>query len=70
MAKSPKMTADRRRSLPESSFGMPAERKYPMDTPGRAQNAKGRAEQQFERGNISRSTRDRIDAKADRKLGK
>lgn len=30
----PKLTAQRRRDLPKSAFGMPAERKYPIDVPG------------------------------------
>jgi hypothetical protein len=39
-----------------------------MDTPGRAANAKARATQQLERGNISPSEARRIHAKADRRL--
>ena len=66
--KSPKMTAKKRRSLPKSSFGLPGSRKYPMDTRGRAANAKARATQQMKKGRISKSTRDRIHAKANRVL--
>lgn len=48
---SPKMTAAARRRLPSSSFGLPnsnpsvkgAKGDYPIDTPGRAQNALGKA---------------------------
>lgn len=68
--KSSKMTAKKRKRLPKSSFGVPGKRKYPMDTKGRAANAKGRAKQQLKRGRISRSTYNRIVAKANRKLGK
>ena len=70
MAKSPKLTAKRRKRLPKSSFGLPGSRKFPMDTRGRAANAKARATQQFKKGKISKSTRDKIHAKANRKLGK
>lgn len=68
--KSPKMTAKRRKSLPKSSFGIPGKRAYPMDTPGRAANAKGRAKTALKKGRMSRSTYNKIVAKANRKLGK
>jgi hypothetical protein len=68
--RSPKMTAKRRRSLPKKKFGLPGSRKYPMDTRGRAANAKARATQQYKRGRLSKSARDRIHAKANRILGK
>ncbi len=68
--KSPKLTAKKRRRLPKKSFGLPGKRKYPMDTRGRAANAKARATQQYKKGKISKATRDRIHAKANRKLGK
>lgn len=70
MAKSPKMTAKRRKKLPKSSFALPGRRAYPVDTPGRASNAKGRARQQLKKGRISKSTYSRIVAKANRKLRK
>lgn len=49
--KSSKMTAAKRRQLPASSFGLPnknpkvkgAKGDYPIDTPGRAQNALGKS---------------------------
>lgn len=68
--KSPKMTAKRRKKLPKRSFGIPGKRKYPMDTRGRAANAKARATQQYKKGKMSKSTKDKIHAKANRKLGK
>lgn len=43
--KSPKMTAARRRRLGTKSFGVPKQRKYPIDTPGRARNALARVSQ-------------------------
>lgn len=60
--------AARRRRLKKRQFGLPGQRKYPLDTKGRARNAKGRATQQYKRGRISKSTRDRIHARANRAL--
>jgi hypothetical protein len=60
--------AARRRKLKPSQFGLPSKRKYPLDTRGRAKNAKGRATQQWKKGRISKSTRDRIHARANRRL--
>jgi len=62
------LTGERRKNLPTSEFAMPDERKYPIDTRGRAANAKARAEQQFKRGNLSESEKARIDEKANRLL--
>jgi hypothetical protein len=69
--KSPKLTAKRRSSLPKSKFALPrksGQHGYPVDTPGRAANAKARATQQYKKGKISKSTRDRIHAKANKAL--
>lgn len=60
--------AAKRKRLRKNQFGIPSQRKYPMDTKARARNAKGRATQQYKKGRISKSTRDRIHAKANRKL--
>ncbi len=57
-----------RAKLPKSDFGLPGERKYPMPDRSHAENAKARATQQYERGKMSASQRDAIDAKANRKL--
>lgn len=64
------LKARRRRKLPAKSFGLPGSRKYPMDTKARAANAKGRATQMARRGKISATTKAKIHAKANRKLGK
>lgn len=64
-SKSPEMTAKRRKSLKKSEFGLPDERKYPVDTRGRAANAKARATQQYDRGNLTMSEKNKIDRKAD-----
>lgn len=65
---SKKLTAKRRKALPKSSFGLPGKRKYPLDTPGRAANAKARATQAVKKGRMSKATADRIKAKANRVL--
>lgn len=62
------LKASRRRKLRKTQFGQPGQRKYPMDTKARAANAKARATQQHKRGKISKSTRDKIHAKANRVL--
>lgn len=65
MAKSPKMTAKRRRSLPKSSFGVPSTRKYPLDTRGRARNALARVAQHgtnSEKAQVRRAVRRRFPA--------
>lgn len=42
-AGSPKMTAAKRKRLAAGSFGLPAKKAYPIDTPGRARSALSRA---------------------------
>lgn len=65
-----KLNTKKRDSLKKSSFGLPGSRKYPMPDRSHAGNAKARAEQQFKKGRISASTKSKIDAKANRVLGK
>ena len=48
-----KLTAAERRQIPPALFGLPGERKYPMPDSSHAKNAKGRARQQLDRGNLS-----------------
>lgn len=45
MAKSRKLTAASRRRMKSTSFGLPKQRKYPLDTIGRARNALNRVSQ-------------------------
>ena len=59
-----------RNKLPQSTFGMPKERKYPMPDASHAANAKARASQMVSRGKLSPSSKASIDAKANRILGK
>lgn len=69
-AKGGHITAAKRKGLPKSEFGLPGERKYPVDTPGRAANAKARAAQMVDKGKLSESSKAKIDAKADAVLRK
>ena len=63
-----KLNAKRRNALPKSEFALPESRKYPVDTKARAANAKARAQQQFDKGSLSKSELSKIDAKANKKL--
>jgi len=63
-----RLTAARRKRLPKSSFGLPGSRKFPMHDRAHAANAKARAKQQLKKGRLSRSSYNRIVAKANRKL--
>jgi hypothetical protein len=63
-----RLRAAKRKRLPKSSFGLPGSRKLPMDTRKRAANAKGRATQMMRKGKISKATRDKVHAKANRVL--
>jgi hypothetical protein len=65
-----KLTAAKRKAEPKSDFGLPGERKYPMPDKSHAANAKARASQAVKAGRMSPSTEAKIDAKANKKLGK
>ena len=65
-----KLSEKKRDSMPDSKFGLPDEHKYPMPDKSHAQNAKARATQQEEKGNLSASDKAKIDRKADKVLGK
>jgi hypothetical protein len=57
-----------RDKLPESKFGLPGSRKYPMPDKSHAANAKARATQMVDKGKLSPASAARIRAKADRML--
>lgn len=65
-----KLTTAKRNKIPKSEFGMPGERKYPMPDKSHARNAKARASEMERKGKISKSTENKIDAKANKVLGK
>lgn len=64
------LKAKRRNALPESTFGLPGQRKYPMPDKSHAANAKARATQMVNAGKLSPESAAKIRAKANRILGK
>ena len=58
-------TQKQREAMPKSEFGLPSERKYPLDTPGRAINAKARAAQEEAKGDLTPAQEDQIRKRAD-----
>lgn len=62
------LRAARKKKLKKSQFGLPGSRKYPMHDKAHASAAKARATQQHRKGKISKSTKDKIHAKANRVL--
>jgi hypothetical protein len=65
-----KLSTAARKHIPKAEFGLPGSRKYPMPDKSHAANAKARATQQVAKGNLSSSAKSKIDAKANRILGK
>jgi len=63
-----KLSSKTRDKLPKSDFGIPSERKYPLNDKAHAANAKARATQQVKKGNLSPSSKAKIDSKANRVL--
>jgi len=59
-----KLTFKQRGKLKDSEFALESQRKYPVDTKNRAANAKARAQQQFDKGNLSKDELSKIDKKA------
>ena len=64
------LTTKGRKGLAKSTFGLPGSRKYPMPDKSHAQNAKARASQMVAKGKLSAGAKSKIDAKANRVLGK
>jgi len=72
------LNTSKRAKLATKDFGLPEKAKttkdkkesgnYPMPDKSHARNAKARAEQQYERGKLTKDELERIDRKADRKL--
>lgn len=64
----PKLTTKSRKALPKSEFALAAERKFPVNDKNHAKNAKSRASEMEHKGKISKSTENKIDAKANKVL--
>ena len=62
------LSTKKRDNLPKSEFGLPEERKYPMPDKSHAANAKARASQQLDDGNLTKTEKEKIDRKADKIL--
>jgi hypothetical protein len=65
-----KLTTKARKAIPQSEFGLPSQRKYPMENRSHAANAKARATQMVAKGKLSSGAAARIRAKANAILGK
>ena len=65
-----KLTAAVRAKLPKKAFGLPDERKFPTEDKAHARNAKARASEEYKKGKLSKAEMVKIDAKANRKLGR
>ncbi len=63
-----KLSAKSRNKLPKKEFGLPGEKKYPMPDKAHAANAKARATQMENKGKLSESSKEKIDAKANKVL--
>ena len=63
------LTEKQKDKMKGSTFGLPGERKYPMPDRKHAANAKARASQQYNKGNLSEADKAKIDRKADKMLG-
>ena len=57
-----------RNALADTEFGLPHRRTYPMRDASHARNAKARAAEEFNQGNLSSAEKAQIDRKADRIL--
>lgn len=64
------LTTKGRKALPKSDFGLPGSGKYPMPDKNHARNAKARASQMEKAGKLSEGSKAKIDAKANKILGK
>lgn len=65
-----KLTTKARKEVPKSEFGLPGSKKYPMPDRAHAANAKARASQMVAKGKLSAGSKEKIDAKANKILGK
>lgn len=64
-----KLTTRERKKLPKSEFAGP-NKSYPVNDKSHAANAKARATQMVAKGKLSKSAEKKIDAKANKVLGK
>lgn len=65
-----KLTAAKRKKIPSKKFALEKERKYPINDRSHAANAKARAQQQYNKGNLSKAKLNEIDREANAVLKK
>lgn len=65
-----KLTTAKRKALPKNDFALPGIEKYPVENKSHAANAKSRASEMEAKGKLSMSSKEKIDAKANKVLGK
>ncbi len=63
-----KLSAAKRKKIPSKEFGLPGEKKYPLNDKAHAANAKARATQMVNKGKLSESSKEKIDSKANKVL--
>lgn len=64
------LTTKARKAIPKEKFALPGERKYPIENKAHAANAKARASEMEKKGKLSESSKEKIDAKANKVLKK
>ena len=64
-----KLKAATRNKIPASKFGLPKQRKYPVEDKPHARAAKSYATKELRKGKLSAASAAKIRAKANRKLG-
>jgi hypothetical protein len=65
-----KLTIKNRKSLSKKDFALPDQKRFPIEDEAHARNAKARAVQSEKAGNLSKSDKAKVDAKADTVLGR
>jgi hypothetical protein len=63
------LSTNDRNALADKVFGLPEKRAYPMPDASHARNAKARAAEEFNKGNLTAAEKAQIDRKADKILG-
>ena len=65
-----KLDTKERKKIPKKEFGLPGKRAYPVEDKAHARNAEARASEMEHKGKLSKSSEMKIDAKANKVLGK
>lgn len=65
-----KLTTKDRKSLPKKDFALPDEKRFPIEDEAHARNAKARAAQSEKAGSLSKTEKAKVDAKANKVLGR